>query len=230
MVLGGHNVSRMIVDPRYVAGNPARVRIHLLHYTICHPNNLIIAAVSLIVGAGGALIASHPAPLILSGVGVWMFFRGLARARAKFRSGDVCPGTVVSERPYRIAVYTDLSTRGSNNRPAILIKRAALGRMTGGAPAIGARLATVALYQGFGNEDAWRNFDPTVLACASTDAADIARVTASIPPSHWRQLDAALARLTGRKEGLYKLWLGTQNSYLSGFRKYAFAAVLMLAL
>jgi hypothetical protein len=220
----------MFVDPRTAASNAAGVRINIAHYLWCHPAELVFAALLIVGGAIGAAVVMHPALLIVSAAGAWLFFQGLMTARAKFRTGDVCPAVVVSDRPYRIAACTDLSTRGAGNRPAILIKRAPLSRMAGGPPALGQRLATVALYYGSLSDNAWKNFDPTVLACATRDAAAIARVTNSIATSKWRQLDALLARLPHRREGLYKLWIGTENQCVTGAKKGVLTAIVFLVL
>jgi hypothetical protein len=222
-------LSAMMVDQFTTASNPGGVRIDFVHYLICHPTELIIAGAGLVIGVGGALLTMHWAPLIFVGVGVWLLVQGLLSQRAKLIAGDVCPAVVISVNPYRVAVATDLTT-GGPARPAILIKKASLSRMTGGPAQLGQRLATVALYAGVASEDAWRNFDPTVLACATRNEADIARVTASIPQAQWRQLDAMLARLPEHRVGLYKLWLGTQNQYMSGGKQRLMGALVLIAL
>jgi hypothetical protein len=211
------------------ASNPARTRIDFGHYLACYPAEWIQLAVLMLVGLGAALAAWHWAPLILAGVGPWLFFENLRKQKSKLVSGDVCAAVVVSAKPYHIAVHTNLSTR-HDSRDAILIMPAPLQRMSGGPPKVGQRIATVAHYYGSAQADAWQNFDPLVLACATRSARDVARVTASISESNWRKLETLLARLPDKSDGLYKLWLGTKNQYLGKATQYAMAGVIFLVI
>jgi hypothetical protein len=221
-------LSRMMVNMNTTASNAAGARLDIAHYLTCYPMDVMIAGVGLLIGIPGGIFA-NPILFAYAGIGLWLLVSGVLRQRSKLIGGDVCPAVVIHERPYRIAVCTDLTT-GHAQRPAILIMPAPLGRMTGGPPAVGQRLATVAFYAGAANADAWQNFDPTPIACATRDEAAIARVTASIPQSQWRQLDVLLARLPERKVGMYKLWLGTQNQFMGDVKQKLLATVLIAGL
>jgi hypothetical protein len=99
-----------------------------------------IATVGLIVGGilGGWL--AHPVLyFILPASAAWMVFGLYRELTAKLMSGDVCPAMVIPERPWRVAVFTDLSATGGFS-PAIRIVDQSLGKMAGGAPAVGVRL------------------------------------------------------------------------------------------
>jgi hypothetical protein len=143
--------------------------------------------------------------------------------RSKLKRGDVNPAVVVSQRPWRIAVLTDLGADGRSAKPAIKVQAVpSLGRMTGGPPELGMRLAAVCLYVAPATDGAWLDFTPTVLACATNSEADLLRTMASIPAYQWATLEGKLGSIATDRHGLYKLWQGSRNVYArSLFRRIA---------
>jgi hypothetical protein len=116
-----------------------------------------------------------------------------------------CPAKVVSVRPYRVAVYADLS-KGEGFRPAIKVLDQPLGRMAGGPPSEGARLAALVGYEPFSKEEHWQDFDACVVNCVTRDERTLERVRASVPSEQWRTLEAGLARVPAPDQpGLYQL-------------------------
>ncbi|HEX4794140.1 MAG TPA: DUF3239 domain-containing protein [Humisphaera sp.] len=210
-----------------MASNPAQSRLDVIHFLNCYRFGLIFNATCVVLGLLGGLLI-HPAMFILAGAGVLLEIQDLNREQQKLRMGDVNPAVVIGQNPWRVAVLADLAT-GGGGRPAVLILNAPLARMTGGPPTLGMRLAAVLLYHGRPSADAWTNIDATLMPCATRDSSEIARVTASIPQRQWRNLESALAQLPDKKPGLYKLWLGTANTYVTGFAKFSLGTVVALA-
>ena len=219
-------LSSMMVNTSTSASNAARMRVEIGTLLACYWPVPVCCGVGVVIGVVGWLLLALPA-LIISGGCASMCIWWVLHERAKFIGGDVNPGVVISERPWRMAVLADLST-GSGARPAIKIIRAPLSRMTGGPAQLGMRLATASLYAGRAGEDAWRDFEPTIVQCATRNEADIGRVMASIPARDWRSLDVALARLPARDTGLHRLWLEDEGSGTRAIRKWAMIALLTL--
>jgi hypothetical protein len=133
---------------------------------------------------------------------LWIYF---ARVELHFGDGCLCPAVVLSVQPYRIAVYTDL-TMGGPSRHAIKVLRAPLGRMTGGPPAVGQKLATIAMYWRRTTRGYYGNFDPRVVNCATRDEAKIQHALARIPDADWQALYAGLKQLGNQpRPGLYHI-------------------------
>jgi hypothetical protein len=131
-----------------------------------------------------------------------LFWRGV---RWQGLYGETNPAVVVSTEPSLVAVWTDMTT-GGDPWPAIKVVPQPLGRMTGGPPAVGDRLAAVALYYGSGKEGHWDDFTPEVVNCLTTDPGVIARVVATIDEEQWQALTEGLGRIpTPAKPGLCPL-------------------------
>ncbi len=197
------------------ASNPARTHISFLRYNFCYPAYLIASLLGLAVEiAIGWYRGYWWLALSVAAIALLSYLRDMFGEWHKLRLGDVNPALVISQRPWRIAVYADMSRIGSL-RPAIWISNQPLGRMTDGPVQVGSRLATVATYRGIPEDamEAWVDIDPTVLNCATNDVAEIRRVEASIPESDWAMLHQYLRRLPNHEPGLYKLWRGTANTY-----------------
>ncbi len=196
-----------------LASNPARVKVRPGMYVRCYPRWPAVWCLALL----GTLALAVGSPLagwgLGAAIGLW-FLAGIAllcnlwywfRVKHKFLWGDVRPAKVVSVRPYRVAVHTDLS-KESGSYPVIKVLDQPLGRMHGGPPQLGDRLATAALYEGAERTNYWPDFSPQVVNCATRDGRAIARVVASIPEEDWRELEAGLAKVpTPEQPGMYYL-------------------------
>jgi hypothetical protein len=185
-----------------VASNPGNTQIQYVHYLRCHWYLPLAFVVSAAVGVAMGLWVK-PIWFCIPIFAAWALKDLLQGEARKLRTGDVCPAIVIA--PNRVAVYTDLST-GGGECPAILIKRVFLAGIPGGPPPVGQRIAAIAMYHGNVNADAWESFDPTVVATATANGRDIARVTASIEPWQWQALEALLRNLPDERMGLHRLW------------------------
>jgi hypothetical protein len=131
-----------------------------------------------------------------------------ARVQAVGSRGLVCAAQVVSDRPYRIAVFADLA-QDEGYWPVLRVLDQPLGRMTGGPPAVGELLSAIVTF-----EDAsattghWKDLRALSAGCLTRDAQAIQRVMDLVPKKHWYILKEALARVKRREQPqLYKLRL-----------------------
>ncbi|OAI47177.1 hypothetical protein AYO44_10005 [Planctomycetaceae bacterium SCGC AG-212-F19] len=126
-----------------VASNPGKLRVHYLHYIRCYPRGVIVflflglpfvgaaAFLALMLPFGGAatmrsslIVLMVSLPFLVLCLGFLLFYIGGIADHCQF--GCVCPAVVLSVKPYRIAVYTDL-TMGGASRHAIKVLRQPLG-------------------------------------------------------------------------------------------------------
>lgn len=192
------------------ATNPANLCVNYPHYLRCYPRDVWLIALFLVfvpILIGLAIYYQSVAPLFIC-LGFLVLWGGFiaffwSEVRDHFRHGNVNPAVVVSDDPYLVAVYTDM-TMGAGSWPAIKVLRQPLERMTGGPPTLGQRLATAAMYTGHPLLGHWSDFDPRVVNCATCNTDDIQRVLASIPPDEWDALDAGLRTIVyPKRPGLY---------------------------
>lgn len=205
---------------------PAQLDVDLRQYLRCYPARPLawaaaivgLLAATLALGVVGHLLAACVAAagcLLLAWYGhVWTL--GI---RAKFAHGDLCPAIVVSDDPWRVVVFTDLSTGGTRDHPAIKILAQPLGRLGGGnRPQLADRLVAVASYAGkiaarAGSRETpyWQDFRPDVVQCGVTDAAALARTMTRIPDNSWRQMHYYISKLSSESPGLYRMWETTAD-------------------
>lgn len=128
------------------------------------------------------------------------------RLREHFRYGDANPGIVVSLEPMLIAVATDL-TKGAGQYPVVKIFNKRLPTIDGQRPRLGARLATVALYEGSSDKSPhWSDFDPLPAQCATGDQAALERIMNSFTQRDWDRLNSWLAHVPQPfRRGLYPI-------------------------
>jgi len=207
------NVSQRLsdLDPSLVGGqntvasNPGLLPISFARFARCFPLVIVIPC-------------AFALPLVISGIGYNIPFlfllvaailavpmRRFLSMKRKLHGGDLVPCLVISDRPYKIAAYTDLSTGRTGPRPAIAVRNQPLARMHGGAPEVGARLVAVAFYGGNVRDDAWQNFYPTVVNCLCDDDAGIARALNSIAAKDWAALERELEFVPTKGQGLYRV-------------------------
>jgi hypothetical protein len=177
------------------AARPGRLAPSFLRYFLCFPTFTLICLGLMLVSLAlawllhftFAILAILVAPLL-----GWSWFR----VRAKFVSGCVNPGIVVSVDPPLIAVATDLARgRGRGGPwPVIKILKHPLARMAGGPFAKGDRLATVALYYGEEAGSHWLDFEPVAAQCATGNRQEIERLLESIEGT-WQALEVGLRQL-----------------------------------
>jgi hypothetical protein len=186
------------------ASNPGRLRIQWGKYFACY---LWEPVFTLIAGGIGIVVAvvfgkGQVAPMVAITIGVvavlGMVGWQLLQRYEHFRHGCVCPAMVIATKPYLIAVASDLTTTEGASYPAIKIMKQPLGKMTGGPPEIGMRLATVATYRGDPNSAHWSDFEPLAVNCVTADEQAIARVFNSITQEEWDDLDHGVQQIPKR--------------------------------
>lgn len=195
-----------------VAGNPAMLTFNLAQYAKCFPMVMYLPAIFAIAGPLGALMLTKSLFVgAMIGVGTAYFVKESVPAitKRKLHAGDLCAAIVIDTNPYTVAVLTDLCSDGSGPKLAIKILRQPLAKMAGGAPQMGAKVVTAALYFGTVSKGTWDNFSPIVVNCACAELKQIERALASIEPADWVLLKRMLATLKSREPGLYKLWEST---------------------
>ena len=225
----GHWMESLVVDGGSVASNSAGASVDLVKYFVCHPLGPAFAIVGLIVGVAGGIFV-HPALLIIAGVTVWMLVQEAIGVRAKFRSGDLNPAIILSDKPWRVAVFAQMQTGGrrSGVRPAVWIRNLPMQKMIGGPPQVGMPLAAVCHYHGSSDADAWNNIDPTIVNLGLSSAGECNRILRRIGRNDWKQLERAIGTLPSHKPGLYKLWQGGKNAYVTGIRKVGVTLVVLV--
>ena len=211
---GGTGTARRLPLGRTAASNPARLKVDWGKALASFPQPLFLALVPMVIGIYGLATGQVPAVLFVIGPVVYLL-AVMVVIHLKFARGDVCPAVVIAENPWLVAVAADMGTDGSRSRPAVKIIRQPLGRMTGGPPRIGMRLAAAALYKRARHGE-WDDFMPTVVNCMSNDPAQIDYVFHSITETDWQMLDASLKRVSDKRAGLYKLWGSNYGRRLLG--------------
>jgi hypothetical protein len=129
------------------------------------------------------------------------------RVKALGIRGLACAAQVVSAKPYRIAVYADLS-RGAEEGfwPVVKVVRQPLGRMHGGPPAVGDLLTTVVSFRAAPRgAEYWADLSAVPAACLTRNSEALGQLADSIPKQQWIRLKNALAKIKRPQEKLYKL-------------------------
>lgn len=195
-------------DGSSTASNPGRLYIETGQCLRCHMPIIITVAGAMVACSIGTLFFDSYRwlwwlPPLIFPVIIWSQFSELKK---KMANGCICPVKVIKDAPYRVAVYTDLSVGYGSSHPAVYVMNAHdLAHAPGGPPKVGDRLSAVSYYSGPPKNGAWQGFSPTLVVSVTRNAADIARVDASIPDDEWAELDRAVAEMGDRKPGLYRL-------------------------
>jgi hypothetical protein len=200
------------------ASKPGRLRIsHFKHWmsfpfwpTLWAGLVLLSVLYAMLVHWAFVLLALLPAGLL------WMYWW---IQRAKFVSGCTNPAMVVSLHPPLVATYTDLSMGQTDSKwHYVKVVSQPLDTMTGDAPHVGQRLATIATYRQGDNTLHWSNFSPVVVNCVTWDMDDVTRVFSTLDAVNWHELDQAIRQIPQPyAAGLYKVELDppSQKSSIS---------------
>jgi hypothetical protein len=174
------------------AARPGELAPNFLRYFLCFPTFTLVCLGLVLVSLALAVLLHFTFAILAMIVTLllgWYWFR----VRAKFVSGCVNPGIVVSRDPPLIAVATDLARGKGPSWPVIKVLAHPLARMAGGPFKKGDRLPTVALY--YGEEGPhWLDFEPVAAQCATGDRQEIERLCESIE-EEWQVLEAGLRQL-----------------------------------
>ena len=187
------------------ASNPGRLRPDWKQVLRAWPSYwqmpLIIVVAS---GLGGWL--AHPYCFFGLALAAWSVWDGYREITSLLMNGDVCAGIVISERPERVAVQTNLSAQGEQH-PAVRVLEQPILKAAAHPLCAGTRVATVAFYHGpLTPTGDWKSFAPMVINTLVSNPAEIQRVLNSIPEEDWYELDNHVARLPSQQEGLYAMW------------------------
>jgi len=188
-----------LVDDRSTASNPGGLPVQPFRFARHFPYWPVKFAALLLITGFWAVSkpALWPVPLVFLILNILFW----TRVRLRFRYGCVNPSVVVSDAPFTLAVYTDLTT-GAGEYPVIKIHPHP--RPSGVRLKVGDKCATVAMYTGDGNADHWENFDPILAHCATGNKAALQHCLESIPPNEWLRLEAGMKHLPQPlKSGLY---------------------------
>lgn len=195
----------LTLDRETTASNPGKARVSVWRWTLHYPKQPVLLLLALIAATAGCYwVSLWFLPLLLPvatlNVHYWI------RIREHFRFGDTNPGLVIALNPTLVAVATDL-THGVGSYPAVKVFKTNLSRIMGEKPALGARLATVALYSRSSDPNCphWSDFDPRPLECATSDQNDINRAMASFSDFDWQRLENAIRQIPSSEPGLYLL-------------------------
>ncbi len=211
-------VKRVVLDPKTAeekAEEPAKppgpeqVRCDLTvdygQYVRCFPVQPIAFAILTI---GFLLIAalSRSLLLVLLALGVaalnalcWM------RAKALGKMCILCPGQVIDDQPYRVAIYANLS-QGEGYWPVLKIVEQPLEKMHGGPPKVGDLLAMAGALQPDPDTDEHaRDLDAVAIPCLTRDPTTIQKHLDLVPKGQWILLKSALAKRKKLATKLYHL-------------------------
>lgn len=196
------------VDPHTVASNPGRISVKRLRWVRHRPLWPLVWSLPVVVSFVG--IVFHHWAWVIPGM-VFMqvlrrYFNGLAE---HFHYGDANPGVVVSVSPMRVAVLTDMS-KGGGYYPAIKITEERVPLIGKQKPAVGARVATVALYQNrVPDAPHWSGFRPIPIDYVTDDAEELASLMSTFSLADWEDLIDGLSELPKPHEpGLFPLQWG----------------------
>lgn len=198
------------------ASNPGRLRPDMKQVYRAWPAYWTVPGVVAVASA----IAGFWNPYFFIGLAIaaWQFWDGYREVSNLLLNGDVCAGRVISERPPRVAVLTNMSAQGAYH-PAIKILEQPIMKAFPGPLEAGTRVASVAFYHGpITPTGDWRNFGPMVINTLVSDPVEIQRVMRSISEEEWSDLDNYLTRLSTQNEGLYAMH-GPMASKVEAFSK-----------
>jgi len=180
----------LFIDPRSAATRPAALAVAWGTYFRRHPGWTLP-----LVGAIGLAILTWKLRSPLAGglalAGVGIFFFHVVYVRMRSAGGMLCPARTISERPFLVAVLTDLAATDSSSHPVLKVfaPPAAL------ACAVGTPLAAVVLYSGQTPAGHWDNCQPTLALSANDDRAVQQGLLERISSEEWERLAQACQQL-----------------------------------
>ena len=178
-----------------LASNPGHVAVNKLKYISSYPKWFWIWHGGLLLSLALCFVSL----LFVLGVMFFAFccYMYWKRITTQFRSGCTNPAQVISIDPPLVATMTNL-TKGLIDADVIKICPEPLGKFSTGMPALGQKLATIALYEDDFCDDSghWSSFDPRRVNLVTKDVSAIGRVVASVEQKSWQELSAGLAQLS----------------------------------
>ena len=200
------------IDPDTEASLPGRIDGSILKYSLHYPGFLIVfLGVFIFTQISGLYFASMASSRLSISLGFSIIVLLIcirvywSHVKAMCYHGDLCAGQVISLRPVKVAVYTDLDTSG-NPCPVIKIIRLPNSFLLRMPIKIGDLVACVALYHHHLDEEGrWGDFDPKPVQCLTYDNQQIKRAILRIPNELWQNLDKGIAQIGQKRNhnGLY---------------------------
>lgn len=177
-----------------VASNPGHISVKRLRWCMHRPLwplvwglPVVLSFVGIVFHHWAWVIPGMPFVLVLR----WYF----TRLSEHFHFGNANPGLLVSISPMRVAVLADLS-KGSGFYPAIKITEARVPLVGNRKPVVGARIATVALYNDRQpNAPYWSDFQPIPVDYVTDNIAEIESLMSTFCQADWEELIDGLDQL-----------------------------------
>ena len=187
------------------ASHPGRVRAERWRVAGSYAIWPIVLAIFWVLSLLAVFDGFHWSAFLLLGLATYANYAWWGSIGPWFRTGDVCAGVVVNEKPLLVATFTDLAIDGGEY-PAIKIQREPAKRFDGESARYGKRVVSIARYGGNQSAPSWANFFPRAVQCATGDSGEIQRLVHEIEPEKWAQLQLGVKRLPRPfRPGLYRL-------------------------
>jgi hypothetical protein len=189
----------LFIDPRSAAGRPAGVPVAWLSYWRAYPKTPALLALPLAL----ALLFRHNRDLAialvrLAGIGAFIYLNYVTN---RFESGNLCPGQIVSEKPFLVAVFTDLANDNDSTYPVVKVFSPPWPAME---MPQGTRVATVLLYFGRTPAGHWGDCAPELALLANPNPELHKELLSEFSAQEWRRLHEACRDLPKPlKCGLY---------------------------
>lgn len=195
----------LTLDDSMAASHPGGLKVSLWRWSCRYPTWPLVLTVStlllpvLIVWISPMFIVGLPLTIIPL---IWY----MKRVSERFLYGDANPGILISTTPPLIAVWTDL-TKGEGSFPALNVHRERPSDRWEGSLEVGARVATVGLYDVGPKEECpyWERFHPRSVEPVAATAEAARELRASFGDEQWDRLERAVAELKPTREGLFHL-------------------------
>lgn len=91
------------------------------------------------------------------------------RIKHQFANGCVNPAMIVDADNGLVATFTNLTKQGENQYPVIKITKEKTGLIKNEKVKNGTLFSSIAVYEGFDNDEAWIDFHPIVTNCLTDD-------------------------------------------------------------
>jgi hypothetical protein len=189
----------LLIDSRSSASLPGGLKLNPIRY--CQYFPFWPAAFCVAAIGGGILAFWHWVGLLILVPALLAQFVFWRHQAARFASGCANPAQVVSDKPFLLAVYTDLTT-GDKPYPVIKI----VPHPKKSSTPLEERCATVSLYRGSGDAEHWEDFEPKLAECATSDEEQVRTLLSRIPEEEWSALAEGLVQVPRPwKNGIYPI-------------------------
>jgi hypothetical protein len=181
-----------LIDPTTEASLQGNTNCNFFKYSLHYPTWPLL----LTLGFANCVWLTFMRPSVISVVLLLINSAALLiyynRIRVFCYFGDLCAAKVVSVKPMRIAVYTDMGNSGPVYK-VIKIIEAPIKSSGGKRLEVGDTLPVAALYQqSTDNDERWSDFTPKPLQCFTFDTEQVNNAKERIPQELWDELERGL--------------------------------------